>query len=138
MTCDGLFRPLKANQRPLPSSHSYLTPFRWAQEGLISTQFEFETGPACIPNGIPSAPNNSACSDEGQVFTVGDNDPFCCPSGSVGSTPRDYVFSEEFLGGSNGYSFDWRWWDALYLFIFGILVRILGIIVTVHVNHNKR
>ncbi|GBG26263.1 ABC transporter G family member 40 [Hondaea fermentalgiana] len=115
----------------------YISPFRWAQEGLIATQFNFMTNPMCNPSGTPTMTDTGTCSDNTTVYNVGTGD-FCCPAGSTGTTPRDYVLGPEFLGGEHGYHYDWRWYDVIYLVLLIVVVRVLGVVVTATVNHNKR
>jgi len=115
----------------------YISPFRWAQEGLVTTQFMFMTNAMCNPSGSPSSPVNGVCTDDGGLYTVEGVD-ICCPAGSEGTTPRDYVLGSSFLGGDDGYHYEWRWWDVLYLGGLIVGVRILGVYATATVNHNKR
>jgi len=118
----------------------YLSPQRWLQEGLIMTQFNFITNPICYPTGsavVISA--GDTCESGFEKFNLTDPVQFCCcPSGSLGISAKDYVQGPLFLGGPNGYSFSFRWWDILYILVIMVLARAGGVIVQAHVNHNKR
>jgi len=113
----------------------YISPQRWVQEGLITTQFEFLENPICVPTG--SAIVSSDCPDT-YVNTTINQQNVCCPRGSLAMTARDFVGSETFLGGPDGYKFEWRFYDLIFLASVVFVARTLGIFFQAKINHNKR
>ena len=79
---------------------------------------------------------------------------YCCPGSLLGNetsislpiTARRYVYGDPdqnggitgFLGGKNGYLYEARYWDIVYVFCFAGLVRFLSFLATKNISHQKR
>lgn len=117
----------------------YISPMRWAQEGLMAmVLFEDETH-ICIPAGVPQASiNGTSCKDSFFSVGMGPYSTTCCPDGNFVMGAGEYLSSEALFGGDNGYNFDWRYYDIIYLVGFLVIVRGIALWGTVKINYNKR
>jgi len=137
----------------------YITPVRWAMEGLIGSQFALYDQVICDTSGTvytwtnSSAPNaNCPTGTNGQPFAFYLNDVnvwACCnPAPNRPLSARAYVFFgwtypdnfviPPWLGGNNGYNITWTGYDYLFVVLSGVIVRIIAVILTQFVSHQKR
>jgi len=118
---------------------SYLTPLRWATEGQVASQFNFIFNEVCVPFGeIMTVAINQTLGtvSSGCLAVEGSNttQKCCYDSGSASGalmTAKDYVLGDPkaafpdtgFLGGKNGYSYDFILYDFIYLAAITAVVR---------------
>ena len=132
----GLFAGVTVPGAQIPSYLlwlSYITPLRWSTEGVVTTQMQYFDVPMCYPSGTP---------DEATKL--------CMPLGSgIYTTTKAYVLGDPttepgdegypgFLGGSNGYRYEHRFYDLLYLACFTVLMRLLAFYAAARISYNKR
>jgi len=106
---------------------SYMSPQRWATEGVIVTQFQFDHTPFCNPSG---AVVNGSCTT-GMLTTVRDyvlGDPTVSPQ-----SPGFGLY-----GGPTGYFFANRWFDWLFLICTLFLTRIIVVYAALNISYQKR
>jgi hypothetical protein len=99
--------------------------------------FEDET-PICIPTGIPQESLGNGNCTAGFSAGAGPYSNTCCPTGNLVAGAGQYLSSPALFGGDNGYLFDWRFYDIVYLVGFLVVVRGIAIWGTVNINFNKR
>lgn len=104
------------------------------------TQFNFIDQVICNPFGTPVRIGaNDTCSG---IYNLTDPQAagdgfYCCPPGTRAQTARDFVLID-FLGGENGYRFEWIGYDFLYIGVAVILVRGIGLWTTSAFSYNQR
>jgi ABC-type multidrug transport system permease subunit len=136
----------------------YISPVRWAMEGLVASQFTQYTQVICNTSGSVytwqngTAPNAACPVNNGTVVSYYLSDVqlnACCnPLPNRPISAKAYVFTgwvypdqftvNPWLGGTNGYNEDWQGFDYLYVILAGLLVRFIGILLTQFVSHQLR
>jgi ABC-type multidrug transport system permease subunit len=128
----SLFAGTVCPEANIPDYYKFLywaSPQKWAQEGVIVTQFHGDDTNVCNPSGKPCvdcpAAYGSVCTDTG--FANGQL------TGKL-SSAADYVL-DDFL---NGYKYDMRNYDIMTLLIWVLVSRLLLATIINKVNHLKR
>jgi len=136
----------------------YISPFRWAMEGLLASQFTAYTQVICNTagqvytwkNGTAPDPNCAVLNGQPFAFYLSDMEiNACCdvapnrPISAYAYVFTGYHYSDGFvtppwLGGPNGYRADWQGYDYLYVIMAGLVVRIIAVILTQFVSHQLR
>ena len=132
----------------------YLTPVRWALEGAISNQFDLYTEVICNPTGNAYTWRNGSTPSPNcvkpTIFYLSDVEVnACCDNpNSFPISAKAYVLYgwtyptglhvPPWLGGTNGYNPEWQGYDYLYVIMAMLIVRILMVLFTQYINHQKR
>ena len=136
-----------------PSSLTLVFLESWCLEGLVSTQFLAYTQVICNPSGIPftwenGSEPNSGCQSPSFYLTDVNINACCNTASSLPLSARAYVLfgytypngvhTSAWLGGNNGYNPNWIGYDYLYVLIAMLIVRVLAIVFTQFINHQRR
>ena len=106
---------------------SYISPQRWATEGVIVTQFASDNGMFCNPAGEIV---DGVC-QTGTLTRVGDY-----ILGDPSQGPLDPGFG--LFGGEGGYKYASRWYDWIYVIGFIIFTRVLVVYAALKISFQKR
>eukprot|EP00656_Telonema_subtile_P011661 TRINITY_DN15787_c0_g1_i2.p1 TRINITY_DN15787_c0_g1~~TRINITY_DN15787_c0_g1_i2.p1 ORF type:complete len:1225 (-),score=456.96 TRINITY_DN15787_c0_g1_i2:126-3800(-) len=116
----------------IPSYYKFLywiSPQKWAQEGVIATQFHGDSTYVCNPLGVPCKGDPYPCNLG--TCTVDGMSPAI--TGSL-TTAGEYVL-KDFV---SGYKYDMRNWDLFVLAAWVVAARVLLGVIIHKVNHLKR
>ncbi|KAH9258577.1 hypothetical protein BASA81_003079 [Batrachochytrium salamandrivorans] len=132
----------------------YISPVRWAMEGLVVSQFTTYDSVICNPSSqVFTWLNGSATPSECVASTInylGDvNKNACCnvlgnlPISALAYTLTGWEYPDgtvtpAWLGGNNGYRIDWMGYDYLYVIMTMIILRICHVLFIQFVSHQKR
>jgi len=106
---------------------SYISPQRWATEGVIVTQFESDNSTFCNPVGEIV---DGVC-QTGTLTRVSDY-----VLGDPAKAPLDPGYG--LFGGESGYVYASRWYDWIYVIGFIIFTRVLVVYAALKISFQKR